>query len=201
MAPKLSLLARESADVVDLVSPETPKRQVAPPSSPVEKGLGSPTGVLPKRSKKRRFEETTQLSPPKPMRTQFGEEDFRTPIRNRTQALNSPSDPPLNPPPDQRTPDTTETVKNLVTDLKGLELEDPRPLSILSQRLGQRESPDMSLSVRAHRSSPTSLSGLHDFVGGPIHFDLTPDHSKFRRMRARDFDDRLEDDAEIENQK
>ena len=182
-----------------------PKRQGPAPSSSssIEKGLGSPVDVVPKKAKKRRFHETTkQWSPPKPMRTRFTEEDFRTPLRNRTQALNSPLEHPLNPSPDQNTtPDSPETMKKIVAGLKGLEIEENHPRSNLSQWLGQPKSPDMSVSVRAQRSSPPSLSGFRDFVGGPIHLDSTPNHSKFRRMQARSFNDLDDHTEEIDKKK
>lgn len=42
-------------------------------------------------------------------------------------------------------------------------------------------------SVRAHRGSPATLDG-HEFMPGLPGKDRTPDHARFRRMRARQFD-------------
>ena len=152
-------------------------------------GNGRPCGPIvipdspspPKVIGKKRVMETDPLieTPLKSRRTtfpiQYGEESFHTPDRP-TKQLKTPesSMSDTSPPGSIATQLVNELGKLNLTKSKenGLDGLTPPP-----------PSPNLGTTVRAHRASPPSL-GSDQFMKGKVCVDRTPDHGRFRRMKA-----------------
>ena len=170
MAPKMTPM-RETMLTVDpiLATPETKKRPNHVPSNS--------KGEEKKGGRKREFSflgpiDFTPDRPTKALRSPMG------PTRTRTEGKVTLMG-------------TPDSENELVSDLKSMSLK-PSATSGLTGLPSSPKTPECGSSVEAHRASPVSLTW--PTVGHGMTYetktkdDRTPDHGRFRRMRATTFE-------------
>eukprot|EP00435_Cladocopium_sp_Y103_P055184 s1468_g18.t1 len=143
--------------------------------TPEKKGSNAHASVVPE-SRKRAHDSLLDFTPDRP-----------------TKALRSPMAPQRIPAQTQAylesSPSDSENI--LLSDLKNLNLN-PKATAPLPKGLSVADSvksPDSGDSVRAHRASPVRLDWPVGYGVRQAQQDHTPDHGKFRRMRATIFED------------
>lgn len=143
--------------------------------TPEKKGSKAHASAVPESRKRAHdgFLEFTPDRPTKALRSPMAPE--RIPAQTQTSLESSPSD--------------SENI--LLSGLKNLKLN-PKPTASLPKGLTVADSvksPDSGGSVQAHRASPVSLDWPVGYGVQQTKKDHTPDHGKFRRMRATTFED------------